>query len=422
VPHTSTLDRAEALGYLRGMTRRTHDIVLLGVTGFTGRQVAAWFARHVPRSEVCWALAARSRPRLEAVREALGPEFRDVPLLTVDTLDGAAVDAMVRSTRVVLTTVGPYARFGDLVVDACVEHGTDYVDITGETPWVRRLIERHHERAAADGTRIVPFCGFDSVPSDLGAWMVVRHLRESHGQETREVRAAFRAKGGFNGGTLASALNLLAAERPRDLADPFTLNPPDRRPGPATGRSQDPVRAFVDPDLGPVAPFFMGPVNTRVVRRSDALLCARGQAHGDEFSYQEYMSVNGRLMGLGVVLGMAAFAALGRFAAIRSVLAWFGPAPGEGPSEAQMDGGWFSLRLVGLGSDGAKVAGRVRGTGDPGNRCTVQMLCTCALLLVEDRERIPGAGGVLTPSVAFGESLISRLREQGMTWEVGAVE
>ena len=404
------------------MTRRTHDIVLLGVTGFTGRQVAAWFARHVPRSDVRWALAARSRPRLEAVREALGPEFGDVPLLTVDTLDGAAVDAMARSTRVLLTTVGPYARFGDLVVDACVENGTDYVDITGETPWVRRLIERHHDRAAVAGTRIVPFCGFDSVPSDLGAWMVVRHLREAYGQETREVRAAFRARGGFNGGTLASALNLLAAERPRDLADPFTLNPPDRRPGPAAGRSRDPVRAFVDPELGPVAPFFMGPVNTRVVRRTDALLRQRGRGHGEDFAYQEYMSVTGRAMGMAVVLGMAGFAALGRLAVIRRLLAWLGPAPGEGPSAAQMDAGWFSARFVGVGVDGVKVAGRVHGTGDPGNRCTVQMLCTCAVLLVQERARLPAGGGVLTPAAAFGGVLIERLKEQGMTWEVGALE
>ena len=254
------------------MADRIHDIVLLGVTGFTGRQVAAWFARHVPRTRVRWALAARSAERLAEVRDALGPGFGDVPLLVVDTLDPDAVQAMAAATRVVLTTVGPYARFGDLVVDACVQHRTDCVDITGETPWVRRVIERHHAQARADGTRIVSFCGFDSVPSDLGVWMVARHLREVHGEGTRDVRSAFRAKGGFNGGTLASALHLLAAERPRDLADPFTLNPAGRRPGPAPERSQDLASTHADPDLGQLAPFFMAPVNTRVVRRSDALL------------------------------------------------------------------------------------------------------------------------------------------------------
>ena len=216
-------------------------------------------------------------------------------------------------------------------------------------------------------------------------------------------------------------MNLLAAERARDLADPFTLNPPDRRPGPAVERSQDPVSASVDPDLGPVAPFFMGPVNTRVVRRSDALLHAQGQGYGADFAYQESMSVRGRLMGLGVVLGMAAFAMFGRYAWVRSVVARLGPAPGEGPSEAQMDGGWFSVRLVGIGDEGARVEGRVRGQGDPGNRCTVQMLCTCALALVRDRERLPDHGGVLTPAVAFGDVLIERLKDQGMVWEVSGV-
>lgn len=396
----------------------SHDIVLLGVTGFTGRQVAAWFARHVPRTEVNWALAARSPERLAAVRDGLGPAFADVPLLIVDTLDADAVGAMASSTRVVLTTVGPYARFGDLVVDACVEHGTDYVDITGETPWVRRVIARHHERAVADGTRIVPFCGFDSVPSDLGTWMVARHLREVHGQATREVRSAFRAKGGFNGGTLASALNLLAAERPRDLADPFTLNPPDRTPGPAPERSQDLTSTLADPDLGQVAPFFMAPVNTRVVRRSDALLAARGAGYGADFSYQEALSVKGAAMGWGVLGAMAAFPLVGRFSLARSLAARLGPAPGEGPTDAQMDAGWFTAKFVGTGEGGARVRATVEGQGDPGNRSTVRMLCSCALALVLDRERLPEGGGVLTPAVAFGAVLLERLRADGMTWTV----
>jgi short subunit dehydrogenase-like uncharacterized protein len=400
------------------MSDRTHDIVLLGVTGFTGRQVAAWFAEHVPRTDVRWALAARSPGRLAAVRDGLGPGFADVPLLIVDTLDAEGVGEMAASTRVVLTTVGPYARFGDLVVDACVEHGTDYVDITGETPWVRRVIARHHERAAAEGTRIVPFCGFDSVPSDLGTWMVVQHLREAHGQATREVRSAFRAKGGFNGGTLASVLNLLAAERPRDLADPFTLNPPERTPGPAPERSQDLASTRADPELGQVAPFLMAPVNTRVVRRSDALLAGRGAGYGAQFSYQEALSVTGPMMGWGVLGAMAALPLLGRFSAARALAARLGPAPGEGPTDTQMDAGWFAARFVGVGDGGVRVRGTVKGKGDPGNRSTVRMLCCCALALVQERDRLPEGGGVLTPAVAFGAVLIERLRAEGMTWSV----
>ncbi|MEC7946815.1 MAG: saccharopine dehydrogenase NADP-binding domain-containing protein [Myxococcota bacterium] len=404
------------------MDPRPHDIVLFGATGFTGRQVAAWFARHVARSDVRWALAARNLDKLAAVRDSLGSGFGDVPVLQVDALDEDAVRAMAASARVVLTTVGPYALYGDRLVDACVASKTDYVDITGETPWVRRVIARHHAQAARDGTRIVPFCGFDSVPSDLGTWMIVQHLRQRHGQTTREVRASFRAKGGFNGGTLASALNLLGAERPRDMADPFALNPPERHPGPAPSRSQDLTNTHRDPDLGHVAPFFMAPVNTRVVRRSDALSAERGAGYGPEFAYQEALSVKGPAMGWGVLAAMSAVPLMARSSFLRGIAMRLGPDPGEGPSESDMDGGWFTTSFIGIGDGGARVRGFVKAEGDPGNRCTVEMLCTSALVLLQDRERLPPGGGVLTPAVAFGDLLLARLQRRGMVWEIEDVD
>lgn len=401
------------------MPERSYDVVLVGATGFTGRQTAAWFAAHVPRDRVRWALAARNPAKLEAVRDGLGPDFSEVPLLRLDTLDADACAAVARDTRVVLTTVGPYARYGDLLVDACVAAGTHYVDITGETPWVRRVIERHHARAAADGTRIVPFCGFDSVPSDLGVWMVVRHLAEAHGQTTREVRSVFSARGGFNGGTLASGLNMFAAEGANALDDPFLLNPPDRRPGPAPERSQDPARSWRDPVLKRhVAPFFMAPVNTRVVRRSDALFAAAGQGYGPDFAYREGMKVGRAVSGLAVSAAFAAAPVLGRSATLRGLAERFGPAPGEGPSEAVMDSGFFRAELVGEGDGGAVVTGVIKGAGDPGNRCTVRMLCESALCLAEDLDRLPDRAGVLTPATAFEGVLLDRLRARGMTFSV----
>ncbi len=275
----------------RGAAARAYDVVLYGATGFVGRQTVAYFAAHAPRG-LRWALAGRSAERLERVREACGPGAAGAGIVVADALDAGALDALAARTRVVASTAGPFALYGDGLVDACVAHRTHYVDITGETPWVRRLIDRHHARAAADATRIVPCCGFDSVPSDLGAWLVASAIRSRFGEPCVEVRASFSMRGGVNGGTLASALNLMDAGDAGRLADPFLLNPPGTAPR-GGARHADPTLPVHDPDFDAwLGPFVMGPVNTRVVRRSAALL-AQGDApaYDRDFRYQEYQRV-----------------------------------------------------------------------------------------------------------------------------------
>ena len=205
------------------MTARDYDVVLYGASGFTGRQTVAYFAAHAPPS-LRWAIAGRDGQRLQRVCEQVGSPMRVEDVLVADSGDQAAVDAVVRRTRVLLTTAGPFSRYGTPVVDACARFGTHYVDITGETPWVRDLIDRYHDRAAADGTRLIPCCGFDSVPSDLGAFVVARHAQAS-GTPVTEVRSAFRMRGGLNGGTAATALHMAAAPRRPGLGDPFLLDP-----------------------------------------------------------------------------------------------------------------------------------------------------------------------------------------------------
>jgi short subunit dehydrogenase-like uncharacterized protein len=401
------------------MSDRPFDVVLLGATGFTGRQTAHYFATHVPRDTVRWALAGRSKERLEAVRTGLGPAFADLPLLTVDTLNADAVSAMVRQTRIVLTTVGPYARYGDAVVEHCVAHGTHYVDITGETAWVREQIDRHHAHAVADGTRIVPFCGFDSVPSDLGTWMLTRHIRDRWGEPTRDVRAAFRTKGAFNGGTLASALDMAASGGQRRMGDLFLLNPDFRAPRDLVARCRDRRSVGWDGDLNAwLAPFLMGAINSRVVRRSAALLAERGEGYGPDFAYSEAMKVPGRVSGAALSVGLAAGPALLMLGPVRTLAARWGPSPGEGPSEAAMDGGFFSTEFVGIADNGIKVRARVAGQGDPGNRSTVRMLCESALCLALQEDELPPGGGVLTPAAAFGAVLLARLRAAGMTFAI----
>jgi short subunit dehydrogenase-like uncharacterized protein len=315
---------------------------------------------------------------------------------------------MVKQTHVIATTAGPFARYGEPVVVACVENRTHYCDITGEAAWVRTLIDRFHERAAAEGTRIVPFCGFDSIPSDLGVWMLV----DAFGP-LGEVRSAFSTKGGFNGGTLASALDMADRGDLRVMSDIRLLDPPG-----ADLAVWKPWRKVAwDEQLQRwLAPFVMADVNTRVVRRSAGLLAARGKGYGESFRYTEAYETRSRAVALTVAGGTALAGGLLASRIGRRVARKVVPAPGEGPSEAQMDGGFFRARFVSRTSDGRDVVGTVGDKGDPGNRATVKMLCESAL--AQALEPLDG-GGVLTPASAFGSTLLNRLRAAGMTFEPG---
>jgi short subunit dehydrogenase-like uncharacterized protein len=402
-----------------GGAEREFDIVIYGASGFVGRQAVAHLAEHA--GSLRWALAGRSQAKLEAVRQTCGPGAATAGLLVAVADDAPALAALAARARVVLSTAGPFARYGDALVDACVAHGTHYVDITGETPWVRRLIDRHHARAAADGTRIVPCCGFDSVPSDLGAWLVAHALWFDHGEACVEVKARFALRGGVNGGTLASALGVLDAGDQDAFEDPFLLSPAGQVPADML-RHRDPRLPRRDADFGGwIGPFFMGPVNTRVVRRSAALLTAAGDpAYAPGFAYQEWLKLGrgpaaaaaGCVMAVGAGVARVALAA----PSVRVLARRLIPAPGEGPSERSMDRGHFRCELVGRGVRGTVVRGLVAGSGDPGNRATTVFVCEAALALATQADALPSSvpGGVLTPATAFGEVLAKRLMNAGM--------
>lgn len=402
------------------MPERKYDIVLYGATGFVGRQAAEYLDRQ--RAKLAFAIAGRDEAKLEAVRAGLRRR-RSVGVIVADSADRKAVDAMAASARVVLNTAGPFALYGDAVVDACVRRKTHYTDITGETPWVRGLIEKHHDRAAKDATRIVPFCGFDSVPSDLGTFLVVRHMQERLGAPCREVRAYFRMFGGVNGGTLASALNLYDAGLAERARDPFYLDPPRRHPAAEVRANRDPRGIAWDPEIKAwVGPFVMGFINTRVVRRSAALFDAWGEPYGPGFRYQEYTRYGGRVSAALVTGAMGLFNAAIAAGAARNALRRVLPKPGQGPSEATMDAGWFRTDLLAISADGATVRGRISHQGDPGNRATVRFVCESALALALDGNRLPGGGkrgGVLTPATALGDVLAERLRRGGVEIEIG---
>ena len=399
---------------------REFDVVLFGATGFTGRQTVQYFARHAPTG-LRWAIAARSHARLEMVRAEAGLAPDAVELLVADGRDQASVDAVVSRTRVIASTAGPFALYGNPVVDACVRFRTHYADITGETPWVREMIDRHHDRASKDGTRMVMCCGFDSVPADIGTFLLVRALRGA-GTGTAEVRGYYRGTGGFNGGTIASIANIYASRGPR-LTDPFLLDPPIEHSPRQRSASGDVVAPFRDRRVGTwVGPFMMGVINTRVVRRSAALYAEGGAPYGKDFVYQEYQRYGGTLAPakavvvtalLGVVdagfrtsLGRGVFTTMLR--------------PGSGPSTEAMDKGWFRLDLAAVGEDGRGMHCTIRHQGDPGNRATVRFLSESALALALDGDSLPSGGGVLTPATALGEALARRLRAAGVTVDVSS--
>lgn len=406
----------------RASTERPYDVVLYGATGFVGRQTVAYFAAHA--QGVRWALAGRSAGKLEKVRQVCGPGASSAGIIVADAADRKALDALAAQASVVLSTAGPFALYGSELVAACVGQRTHYVDITGETPWVRGLIERHHAQAARDGTRIIPCCGFDSVPSDLGAWLVAEAIWQQHGEPCVSVKACHSMRGGLNGGTLASALNAVETGQDRLLADPFLLNPAGTVPR-DIAQHADPIAPHRDADFNAwVGPFVMGPVNTRVVRRTAALLGERGdQAYGTDFSYQEYMRFGrgplGAAAAVGISIGMGAGQVAIHFKPVRAMARAVAVAPGEGPSERTMDGGSFRCELIGRSASGKVMRGRVAGDGDPGNRATTKFVCEAALALALQLPSLPGGrgGGVLTPASGLGGVLAERLIAVGMTVE-----
>ncbi|WP_267382496.1 MULTISPECIES: saccharopine dehydrogenase NADP-binding domain-containing protein [unclassified Sphingomonas] len=385
---------------------REFDIIVYGATGFTGRLVAEYIATTYPDG-VRWAMAGRSRAKLEEVRELIGAPA-DTPLVTADADDAAALTRLCESTSVVLTTVGPYQLYGAALVAACAATGTAYVDLCGEPAWMRQMIDTHHDTARASGARIVFSCGFDSIPFDLGVLSVQEAAKARFGRPAPRVKGRVRQmQGGFSGGTAASLKATLAAAAhdPRIvalLASPFALTPGFAGPRQPMGMLPE-----YDPTLCAwVAPFIMAPINTKNVHRTNFLL---GQAYGADFVYDEMMIAPG--------LGDMGRAAAEAIARINPLAGDKGPKPGEGPSKAERDAGHYDLLFAALMPDGERIDAVVTGNRDPGYGSTSRMIAEAALCLVQD---VAGEGGIWTPGALMGTALRDRLAAKaGLTFTAG---
>jgi short subunit dehydrogenase-like uncharacterized protein len=386
------------------------DLIVFGATGFTGRLVA----EHLQRSygvggPVVWAMAGRNPDKLAEVRRQIRAP-QTLPLLRADATDARSLAALVEQARVVISTVGPYQLHGEPLVRACADAGTDYADLCGEPLWMAQMIARHEAAARSSGARIVFSCGFDSIPFDLGVVFLQAEAQRRFSRPLRRVRGRVRVmKGGFSGGTMASALATVQAigrdpGLARLLADPFALTPGFR--GPAQPEGDD--ATYDDVADAWTGPFVMAAINTKNVHRSNAL---RGHPWGSDFVYDERMLAGseGRARALARAARLQA-AALG-FGPARELLRRFVlPKPGEGPSQRERDSGCYEVLFIGDTAQGQRLRAVVRGDRDPGYGSTCKLISESALCLAQDTSQAMAGGGIWTPGAAMGLALVRRLQ------------
>lgn len=408
------------------MNEREFDVIVYGATGFTGQLVAEYLlGQYAVDKELRWAIAGRNEEKLRSLRRELGTAAEHLSIVVADSSDADALGELAARTRVVLTTVGPYALYGSNLVAACVANGTHYCDLAGEVQWIRKMIDTHHERAQETGARIVHCCGFDSIPMDIGVFFLQEEAKARHGAYCESIALYVKAtKGAMSGGTMASMSNIIReAQQDRSiariLADPYALNPPGERQGPDVADQQN-VR--YDEDVNSwTAPFVMAGINTRIVRRSNALA---GYPYGRNFRYREATltgpGTGGRLKGAMLATALGALVVGISARPTRALLQkFFLPEPGEGPSRDLQKSGFFSLMQVGKLPDGTAIRTRIAGDRDPGYGSTSKMLSESAVCLAKDE--LETGGGVWTPASAMGAPLLERLRRNaGLTFEVSS--
>ena len=408
---------------MAGMDQR--HLTVFGATSFVGQILTRYlYGRFGTDGDLRWAIAGRSEAKLRELHASLYPKAAKLPQIVANAGDEVALRRMCAESKVVISTVGPYALYGEPLVRICASTGTDYCDLTGEVQWIRRMIRKYEGAARASGARIVHCCGFDSIPSDLGVHFLQQHAMQKFGKTCPRVKLRVKAmRGGASGGTIASMLNVVkeASDDPelrRELANPYSLCPDGYTP---QLRQPSVSRAGYDTDFKSwIAPFVMAAINTRIVQRTNAL---SKQAYGADFRYDEAVlrgdGFKGRVAATSMSAGLGAFMAAAAVAPTRWVLERFLPEPGEGPTPEQQRNGFFDMRILGRTADGHTLQVKVTGDRDPGYGSTGKMLGQAGACLALDTPKAKTPGGFWTPATIFGDRLIERLvRYSGLRFEV----
>ena len=407
-------------------TSNQYDLIIFGATSFVGQILTTYMIEHLgTNGDISWAIAARSASKLSELRDSYGDSASQLPMIIADSQDEGSLQAMCNQTRVIISTVGPYALYGELLLKTCAETGTDYTDLTGEAQWIKQMQDKYQQTAKDSGARIVNSCGFDSIPSDMGVFKMQQQANQQFGHPMPHAKLRVKAiKGGASGGTVASMIEALKAAKAdpkvrRQMGNPYILCGKDHQYQQKAASVKGPM---FDKDFNAwIAPFIMEAINSRIVLHSNALM---DMAYGKDFTYDEGVLTGKGLKGrLAAITSTAGFGALGLglyITPIRKVLEKFVlPAPGEGPSpEAQLKG-FFDVRIYGADNQGNNLSVKVTGDRDPGYGSTAKMLAQAGLCLAMDIKKEDCAGGFLTPSTAMGDALIKRLEDHaGLTFTV----
>ena len=393
---------------------KKYDIVVWGASGFTGRLVCEYLFKNYTKknSTLKWAIAGRNINKLEGIRKDFTNDT--IPVIIANSNDIDSLNELTKSTKVVCTTVGPYAIYGSKLVSSCVNHGTDYCDLSGEVQWMRKMIDQHHETAKINGVKIVHTCGFDSIPSDMGVYYTQKESQAQTGQLANKIQMRVAGiKGGISGGTYASLTKVLEQafldkEIYKVLTNPYGLNPIEKSKG-------DDVRdlnsvVYDEVSKSWIGPFVMAGVNTKVVRRSNAL---SGYIYGKDFRYDEAIisgkGLKGKIKGYLTALPLLIMTAKPE-SFLKKIVNKILPKPGDGPTKEKRENGFYNLRFYTTLQDGSKALGKVTGDMDPGYGSTSKMLGEVSVCLAKDN--LSDVSGVLTPSIAMGDFLLKRLENR----------
>lgn len=415
-------------------TDRDYAVVLYGATSFVGQITAQYLADFLGNKDpqsgaptIRWAIAGRDEDKLKKIQAKISNKSNaaHVDIIIANSNDEASLDAMTKQTQVIISTVGPYLKYGEPLIKACTDNGTDYVDLTGEAIFIKDMMDKYQEAAKKSGARIVNSCGFDSIPSDLGVYFTQKHAEETFGRPCSSIHMRVKAaKGGLSGGTIDSMATIFAEvgqdkARRKQLANPYLLNDDTDAP---TVRQDNINKPEYDSEHERwLAPFVMAVINTRIVHRSNQLL---GYDYGRDFKYDEAMwmadGVKGKLMSYGLSAGLFGFGAAMSVTKSREFLSKHVlPKSGTGPSQSDQDNGFFDIRFFGKTASGDTITTKVTGDKDPGYGSTAQMLAQSALCLAQDISHDVVAGGFWTPASAMGDSLLQRLEAHaGLTFEL----